>query len=58
MTFILRQLLTEAIEIIDGERRIVFECESTADGSIPDYDARNQIAQWDDWLRRAREAVT
>lgn len=50
-------LLREAIEIIEGEREVLWYSFKEADGAVHDADAAEELRKWDDWLKRAREAA-
>lgn len=56
-TIELEALIASGVEIIEKERRIIFDSFKERDGVVREASQRREIAKYDKWLRRARKAL-
>lgn len=57
MTPQLRQLITDAIAIIEEKREMIYASYKDPQGVVTDEDARAELDKFDSWIERAREAL-
>ena len=54
----LAEALTVLVEEVENERESFFQCHSTFEGNVPEYDDRQILAELDAKLNKARAALS